>query len=856
MSESADAGKERNRFYGEFDLHRARQLGRKRKPAIHQTQALEKLSEWSRGTGSPRGAILVLPTGGGKTFTALRYLCTGPLSDGYKVLWLAHTHHLLEQAYEACESSVGEIAEPKSTLRVRVVSGTVGHWRVGSIASEDDVVIATLQTIVQARAQRHPALEAFLEASGGKLLVVFDEAHHSPAPSYRKMVTGLRDKYPAMKLLGLTATPIYSDEKKQGWLTKLFPQGIVYQTTPGVLMASGVLAQPQFEDEKTQIVPSFDEVAFRRWKSTFQDLPEDIIDALARNRERNELIAGTYVQHREKYGKTIIFADRWFQCEHIAEALGRRGVKAGAVYSHVDRGPGTPEARNRRTKDENAKVLEQFKRGDIEVLLNVRMLTEGTDVPDVQSVFLTRQTTSRILQTQMIGRALRGPKFGGTAKAYIVSFVDDWRQLINFAEYDQLGEGQADESETEYGKRPPLKLISIDRVRSLAQQLDSGINVASRPYLSLLPIGWYRVGYDVLVEGTDDVESERALVMVFEGQEGAYEGAIVELQGARTDELADESASLEANRVLIEKVRSAHFRNVEEHGFTDLLGDLFQIARHIAQADGAAPRFFPFESRQAHDLDAVAAGHIADDLGPARVKAMLAAEYERGDRFWREVYPRFDLYKSEYDSVVNRLLEVGSGTSHAPIVSNPAALPDREPPRDRKQHVFDRDKRCLCCGSTKRLRADHVKSAYLGGGTETENLQTLCEACNGHKSTRSIDFRVTQTPHTRPPEVFPFIERDSGGDDGSAWERELRRALNFYYECASVGRVELGNARRWTVELASGNDPRWLDAHMKLWVKRIHAKQSQEDEPRVEALTVRSADGQHQATYASTRQRS
>ena len=41
------------------------------------------------------------------------------------------------------------------------------------------------------------------------------------------------------------------------------------------------------------------------------------------------------------------------------------------------------------------------------------MLTEGTDVPDVDTVFLTRQTTSKILLTQMIGRALRGPKFGG-----------------------------------------------------------------------------------------------------------------------------------------------------------------------------------------------------------------------------------------------------------------------------------------------------------------------------------------------------------------------------------------------------------------------------------------------------------
>ena len=50
-----------------------------------------------------------------------------------------------------------------------------------------------------------------------------------------------------------------------------------------------------------------------------------------------------------------------------------------------------------------------------------------------------RATTSRILLTQMVGRALRGPKFGGTDVAYVVSFVDNWQHLINWATYDELG---------------------------------------------------------------------------------------------------------------------------------------------------------------------------------------------------------------------------------------------------------------------------------------------------------------------------------------------------------------------------------------------------------------------------------
>jgi superfamily II DNA or RNA helicase len=53
-------------------------------------------------------------------------------------------------------------------------------------------------------------------------------------------------------------------------------------------------------------------------------------------------------------------------------------------------------------------------------------------------VFLTRQTTSPILLRQMVGRALRGPKFGGTATANIVLFIDDWREAIQWAEFDEL----------------------------------------------------------------------------------------------------------------------------------------------------------------------------------------------------------------------------------------------------------------------------------------------------------------------------------------------------------------------------------------------------------------------------------
>ena len=90
---------EARHFFSEFDLRDARNAILK-KPAAHQAMAIDHLIKWYNSNHNTHaGGILVLPTGGGKTFTAIRFVCRTALSDGYKVLWLAHTHHLLEQAY-------------------------------------------------------------------------------------------------------------------------------------------------------------------------------------------------------------------------------------------------------------------------------------------------------------------------------------------------------------------------------------------------------------------------------------------------------------------------------------------------------------------------------------------------------------------------------------------------------------------------------------------------------------------------------------------------------------------------------------------------------------------------------------
>lgn len=813
-----------------FDLIRSREDCRpRREPAPHQVEALAKLRGWFSGRHKGRrGAIVVLPTGGGKTFTAVRFLCTEPLSAGYKVLWLAHTHHLLEQAADAfgreesaCADEAVWIAESKAELDIRVVSGTTGHCRVHEIRDSDDVVVCTLPSAARALRDGHPALTGFLNAAGDRLAVVFDEAHHAPAPTYARLMEDLRARCPSLLLLGLTATPTYAEESRRGWLKKLFPQEILHQASVSKLMASGILARPHFEQVQTRFVPRFSEREYAKWVATYQDLPEHIITSLAESRERNDFVVDSYVRDRERYGRTIIFADRWYQCDYLREALRKRGVRADVVYSHVAVDKGGADERNRRTADDNAKVLQQFRNGALDVLINVRMLTEGTDVPNVQTVFLTRQTTSQVLLTQMIGRALRGPAFGGTENAFIVSFVDEWTVPISWAATDRLQDGGTRADSGAPGERAPVQLLSIELVRRLARELISPGTAPKATYLSHVPVGWYRAEFETRVIGTEDIEQVRQLVMVLDSEQGAYDrfvGALVNsLPKPLVDVLRREDLALEEVGAQLDAWAREYFG--EDAPEDSRLVSLLFLARHVAQA-GSRPPFFAFAERKDHNLDAVARHCVAAGLGPVQLHQTLRAEFDRQDRYWRALYPSFELFARHYHGAQLRVLtELEHGGPLVPrsgsgsIKRKPPELPEPSAAVKRAVHTRDGDQ-CLCCGARRGLQVDHIAPSYLGGTHAMDNLQTLCRTCNADKGITELNFRRHDSPlQARPAFALLRMPRQLDPRSVDDWEQHIRRTLNFFYRCAAVQNVTIKrrgpDAGRWKATLYPGNDERW-----------------------------------------------
>jgi ATP-dependent helicase IRC3 len=136
----------------------------------------------------------------------------------------------------------------------------------------------------------------------------------------------------------------------------------------------------------------------------FDKLPKKVAERIAMSSIRNKRIVDHYVENREKYKPLLVFA---VDIQHAIALNGlfkARKINSDFVVSKiVDANTGATIS-----VKENSEKIKRFRRGELEVLINVEMLTEGIDLPNVQTVFLTRPTTSTILMTQMIGRALRG----------------------------------------------------------------------------------------------------------------------------------------------------------------------------------------------------------------------------------------------------------------------------------------------------------------------------------------------------------------------------------------------------------------------------------------------------------------
>ena len=321
-----------------------------------------------------RSVMAQMPTGTGKTYLLTAVIDSFVNGNPMEKVWIvAHRRELVSQIDETVRKFHSYYASDTSSLLSSVKAMSI-QWLM-----------------------RH--YDEIEEEPG---MIVIDEAHHALAKTYKEMW----ERFPNAKFLGLTATPCRLNGKG---FTDLFDVLVQSWSVPEFI-SKGRLATYDFVSIKSDGVTQrlIDSLQKRGADGDYQNKEMDMLLNKKPSIER-------LYQSLEEFGKDrkgIVYAINISHAQKITRLYQEHGVKAIAIDSKT---PAT----------ERQQDIEAFKKGDIQVLVNVDIFSEGFDCPDVEFVQLARPTLSLAKYLQMVGRGLRVAK--GKKNCVIIDNVGLYR---------------------------------------------------------------------------------------------------------------------------------------------------------------------------------------------------------------------------------------------------------------------------------------------------------------------------------------------------------------------------------------------------------------------------------------------
>ena len=341
----------------------------------YQTAAIEAVrAHYRRGH---RAAMLVLATGAGKTFTALS-MVRATIERGGRVLWLAHRKELVEQPLRAWVSVPGLAAGAGG-----VVMGARREVRC-------PLVCASVQTVGRTPLASDSVLRQIF-AEGAPSLIVADECHHyaddgrGMFASLIRSCDALGDAKSPAYWLGLSATPERTDGRGLVGIWGTEP-AYVYPFERAI--ADGYLVPPTIDCQPIELSEEA--------KAAFEAAKEGEDDRQAARILLDADVVAHTLTHMGRYrGRVaIVFCADIQQSSETLAALKAGGYRAAMVTGT------TP-------KPARGAILRAFEAGNMDVLVNCNVLTEGTDLPRCDMIVAARPFASKVLWIQAVGRGLR-----------------------------------------------------------------------------------------------------------------------------------------------------------------------------------------------------------------------------------------------------------------------------------------------------------------------------------------------------------------------------------------------------------------------------------------------------------------
>lgn len=365
--------------------------------------------------------IIHMPTGSGKTRTTITSLLehnikTNFLNDNF-IIWLAHSDELCDQAKDSFENlwrSYGTYDLPLIRLKDQKLE-EISKFSSG-------IIICTYQKLHRMR--MNSSTSKILEFIRTKSkFIIADEAHMVPAQTFRDSIEFIT-KLDFTVLIGLSATPggYYIDQTEK--LSNYFLKNKITITDANnkelendepinYLQKEGVLSRIKTHQVKTDFNFEFTSEEQEKILNNFEEgLSAELISKMGEDVERNICIFGELSNLYEQNLSSIVFA---CSLKHT-KLLYKICVLSGMKVAKID---------DKTSNQNRKKIVRDFKNKDIKIIFNYGVLSTGFDAPGTEAILIARPTTSPVIYSQMLGRGLRGPKFGGKSECLLIDLKDN-----------------------------------------------------------------------------------------------------------------------------------------------------------------------------------------------------------------------------------------------------------------------------------------------------------------------------------------------------------------------------------------------------------------------------------------------
>ena len=311
-------------------------------------------------------ALLISATGTGKTY-ASAFGIRDAIQPTGKVLFVVHRKEILRQARDSYRKVFG--SKPKMAM-------LTGDEKDYERISQADFVFAMVNMISKPEVYERFSRNEFE-------VITLDEAHHSTAASYRKIMDYFNPRF----LLGMTATPERTDQFN---VFELFDYNIAYEIRLQQAMEEDLLCPFHYfgiTDLEVDGELIDDETGLRNFRFLVSDQRVDYVIQQAR-----------FYGYSGKRVRGLIFCSSVEEAKELSHKFNERGLNTLALS-----GENTPEER-----EEAIERLADDSRSDrLDYILTVNIFNEGVDIPEINQIIMLRPTESAIVFVQQLGRGLR-----------------------------------------------------------------------------------------------------------------------------------------------------------------------------------------------------------------------------------------------------------------------------------------------------------------------------------------------------------------------------------------------------------------------------------------------------------------